>query len=404
MSKSLFARILPAVALVCGMGLFANDEPSTLQTFMENANVLLDSSLHLDLSQSLNYNDNVDEDGRPHRSGNWSTKTSLDASIIKNFNNNSFGVKGGVAYKHDFHKGKNDDSKGFTYYVAPILNGNYRFGRNVLRLTAISEYKSTELDRSQRMTVMEAINGATLAWSNEITGKTVLALTADYKNKHFSDSKFKSYNNQVYGVKFAPYWNASERTRVGMTLAAQRTQYNHNEAHDNMNRYNVGAYTHYQVTSRTNVFVEVGAEQIKYEHGTISKRNSDDGFKFYAKAGANYIATDDIKFRFDFSRSQEDSWGVNARGLRTEYSASAAALWKLTGKLTMVNKFSYDFADEKSSTSDADEYDYSLNFSYKFNDSLSFNAGYSLTIVDYDHKKGDYLVNEIGIGATWRIK
>ena len=413
MKKSLFTRILPAIAMACAMNIFAADmvynpsveNESTLETFLENASVLLDSSLHLDMNQTFGYNDNVDEDARSHRSSSWFSQTNVNADLVYNLDaSNSFGLRAGVGYKPYFHRSKNDDTKGLSYYFGPVLNGSYTFGKNTLMVKAVSEYKATELDRSKRVTTMEAINGINLGWSNDITGKTTLALTADYTNKHFSDREYKGYNNQVYGVKFAPYWTASDRLRIGAVAGAERTSYNHKDLHDDKNRFNFGLYSYYQLSARTNIFAEAGAEQTKYQSNTVSKAASDDKFKFYAKAGLNYTASDDLNFRFAIGRSQEDSWGYAARGLRSEYKANLSATWQLTGKLTMTNAFAYKFNDEKTAKSDSDEYGYNLIFKYKYSDSISIKAGYSIDIVDYDHRKGDYVENEFSVGMTWAIK
>lgn len=406
MKKYLFSSILSACLLFAGASLSAEEEVSTLQQFMEVANVVVIDALHLSATQEVGYEDNVDETARSHRSGSWFTKTRVDGDITRSRDNTSYGLEMGLAYEHYFHKGKNDDTRDFSYYLTPVLNGSYKLGRNTLMVHLTSKYERQELDRSQRTNTMVAVNGIRLGWSTQLTGKTVLAATADYKNTHYSKNAYSGYNKQVYGIRFNPYWNCSARTRLGAVAGVERTSYNHpGRIHDNMNRFNFGAYTNYILSSRTTVFAEAGAEKTAYSKHSVSHKNYDKGYDMYFKAGTTYVATEDLTLKFQLGKSKEDSWCSGARGGRVEYRADASAIWKLTGKLTMTNSLGFVYADEKTSNGDVNEYVYGLRFAYQLRENMMLMAAWKLRINDYQHRDSDnYVDNEYRLGLTWNIK
>lgn len=381
-------------------------EASTLQVFMESLNIELLDEVRLTLGQEFGYEDNVDERPRSQRSGNWSTETKLDLVLSRAVDTTSLGLAAGVSYAHDFHKGENDDNKGLSYYISPLVDGTYKMGRHTFMLGGSSRYESQELDRSNRTNVMTATNHIQGGWSMDLTGKTTLAVTADYKNIHYGDSKNDDYDRQLYGAKFAPYLNVSQRTRLGVLAGIERTEYVHHTLHDDSNRYTFGLYGYYTLTERTKVYAEGGAERLAYQDGTISSRNSQENYEPYLTLGASYAASDSLLLSAKLARSTEDSLASDTRGNRSEYSASFDAAWKVTGKMVITNQFAFAYQDEKAGNADENEYAYGLIVKYQATPTLRLSAGYLLTIGDYDNKvrsRRDYVDNEFRFGLSWEI-
>ena len=429
MKRYLFSSILSACLLFVGMSLRADQDAnslradldasdqqkfslrvdldvSALQQFMKVANAVVLDSLHLSATQEIGYDDNIDETARSHRSGSWFTKTRIDGDLTRSRDNTSVGLEMGLAYEHYFHKGKNDDTRDFSYHLYPVLNGTYKLGRNTLMVHMLSKYERQELDRSQRTNTMVAINGIYLGWSTQLTGKAVLAATADYKNTHYSKNTYSGYNKQVYGINFTPYWNYSARTLLGLNAGIHRTSYNHpGRNHDNMNRYNFGTYTNYILNSRTAVFAEVGAEKTSYSKHSISNANYNKDYDMYFKGGVMYTASEDVALKLQIEKSKEDSWCSGSRGGRVEYSANASAIWQMTGKLTMTNNLGFVYADEKTSNGDIKEYTYGLLFTYRLRQNMILMAAWKLRIADYSNRDSyNYVDNEYRLGLTWYIK
>ena len=408
MKKSSFA-IMSGLVAVCLLAaaptVKAGVETDTLEYFLTALPLLIPNTTSLSLTQEFRYNDNIDEKRRSHASGSFITDTRLNGSLTRATERMTWGIGAGVGYEHYFHRPKSTHRKDFTYSVTPILKGDFDFAGGSLMVKLTSKMSNVEMDQSDNETVMRAENGAAAAWDVALGGHTGLTATADVVDVRYSGKDYAANEYNRYGGSLAPYYKVSERQRLGLDGSWRHTEYRNDDKHDDYNAVEIKAFDNYVVSSRSSIYLSLGAKNNFYDSGTKSDKNSDDDWEMTALASLRYLLTESLSSTIRVGRDVVDSQTGNARGRRIDLFSGVSLDWRLTGKLLFRQGFTAYLSDEKTSKDDTTRYLYNARFEYEARKNLGIYVGYNLNCKRYkflDEK--NYYANEFIVGATYSFK
>ena len=397
MPQSLLPALL--VMTLIGLSLQTRGASDALGNFLEATADVIPNKLAFSVSQEVTYDDNVSRAVKGEEQHSWIFSTGLTADWYRTRGGLNYGLQGEISYDH-YHPDDYDLSQ-FNYFLTPHVTGSIGVGLGDLYLTFISTSDLTPLNNADQRYARHYTNGVQAVWNVIDHQRWGLALTGDWMYQYYPESDFKDNTNQKYGLSIAPFYKLSGKTKLGLRLGYEKTNYQNSKRHDDSDSVFLNAFVDYRMTQKFSVYAEAGAEKKSYS-GETKGTNGEGEFSPNATISLRYRPVSNFSLALSLYHALENSFAEDQRGTMRETTSTLTAAWTVNPKFLVTQALKHSIQDEKESVLDTVEYEYSLRADYFLRHNLNVYGEYSYDIVhfSYDHDL-DYAVNQFVLGLSW---
>ena len=369
---------------------------SFLSEYFETAAAAIPNKLSLSAFEEVRYNDNI-HDSATRKVGSFINECGLSLDWYKNYENGKYGVIGDISY--EYYAKSSDDSE-FKWNISPfIMGGIDLLGNDRLMLTLSSRSVNEKYDSSDTNRTTHIDNTVGLTYDLLKFARWGVALSARYNNKYYTDSDYKNNSYQEYKFGVAPYYNLTEKIKLGISNSYSEKKYRNNKSHDDSKTYEVMPFIDYRQSSKFSIHLGVGASRTEYS-GRSEGTNGDGDWEPVANMTFRYYPVSNFFLSYISSLEWEDSG--SGRGGRVSYYNSLRATWQITQRISFSPGVSMDMRDERNTTYDCTEYTIFANLDYKFSSRFSAYLGYEYEKNKYKYtSRRDYDVNECWLGIKF---
>ena len=178
-------------------------------------------------------------------------------------------------------------------------------------------------------------------------------------NKRIPDYKNHSYQKYTFGV--APYYNLTEKIKLGVNNSYSERKYTNNKSHDDSKTYEIMPFVDYRQSRSFSVHFGAGVSHTDYT-GRSQGTNGDGDWVPVANLTFRYFPVSNFFLSYISTIDWEDSG--SQRGGRVSYYNSLRASWQITHRISFSPGVSMDIRDERVATYDATEYSVFAHLDY----------------------------------------
>ena len=342
-----------AAVLFSGICMSQLQAQSFLSDYFETAAAAIPNRLTLSVFEEIRYNDNI-HDSATNKIGSFINEAGISLDWYKNYENGKYGLVGDISYEY-YDKDSHDENE-FKWNLSPfILGGVDVFGEDRLMFTLSSRSANEKFDSSN--------------------------------TKH------------AKRIDVAPYYNLTEKIKLGINSSYKEREYTNNKSHDDSKTYTIAPFIDYRQSKQFSVHLGGGLSRTEYK-GRSKNTKGDGEWEPVANLTFRYYPVSNFFLSYISSLEWEDSG--SGRGGRVAYFNSLRATWQITRRISFSPGVSIDVQDERNSQYDTTEYTAFANLNYKISERFSTYLGY-----EYEHTKykylpsRDYEVNEIWLGVRF---
>ena len=370
---------------------------SFLSEYFETAAAAIPNRLTLSAFEEVRYNDNI-HDSATRRVGSFINECGLSLDWYKNYENGKYGIIGDISYEY-YDKDSHDENE-FKWNLSPfILGGIDLLGNDRLMLTLSSRSINEKYDTSDTNHTTHIDNTIGLTYDMLKFARWGVALSAKYFNKHYTDSDYKDKSYQQYSFGVAPYYNLTEKIKLGIHNSYKEKVYKNNKSHDDSKTYAITPFIDYRQSSKFSAHLGAGLSRTEYK-GRSKGTNGDGDWKPVANLTLRYFPVSNFYLTY-FSDVEWEDTG-SGRGGRMSYFNSLRATWQLTHRISFSPGVSIEIQDERNATYDSTEYSAFANLDYKISKRFSTYLGYEYEHTKYKYLSNrDYEVNEVWLGVKF---
>jgi hypothetical protein len=358
----------------------------------------LPESLTIKPYEEVSYNDNVFLSPKGFEDGSGICRTGLQLGYLRNRGDLSFDIKGKV---EDVRYWKFSSLDYVGYDFTPSMK--YDQGRWQLTLGGRFSYDLTPVDSTNIQQYETYSNGLNALWDYNWNEKAGVMLDGAWDQRKYVGMPGLDYNEFVAGI--APYYRFSPKTRAGLHLGGGARYYDQNIQQIDSQWLFVNAFVDYELTGKLDLRLEGG--YVSHQYDSVNGASGQTWQGMNAKAALHYQASRKWAFDAALGTRPTDSYTVTAKvepKLQILTEASLGASWSLTDKLTLSQRISYGFSDDKTLNLDNQQYRYNLDASYKLGRHGSVSVGYAYNAVDYSQVTGsDYKQSIFKAGFAWKF-
>lgn len=372
----------------------------TLGNFLDATASVIPNRLSLGANYEAKYNDNIHHDAKGRdKHGRWVFNTGLTADWFRNTSLLTYGLTGELDYDH-YHRESGELSQ-FRYSLAPHIAGAIGVGMGDVYLNFTSTSDLAPLSSTDRRYARSYTNGLQAVWDIIDHDRWGTALTGDWEYVYYPGSEFKDNTRQTYGVSLAPYYKLSAKTKLGLRLGYEKTDYRNSKRHDDSDKVYLNAFTDYRVTQKLSMYGEAGLERQSYR-GETKGTNTDRDVSPNGRLSVRYAPVSNFSLALSVYHALEQSYARDKRGLMKETTTSLTAAWAVNPKFLITQILKHTHQDEKESAQDINEYGYTLRADYYLFNNINLYSSYTYEHVHYiyDHNQC-YAINEVLFGLSW---
>lgn len=384
-----------AAVLFSGICMSQLQAQSFLSDYFETAAAAIPNRLTLSVFEEIRYNDNI-HDSATNKIGSFINEAGISLDWYKNYENGKYGLVGDISYEY-YDKDSHDENE-FKWNLSPfILGGVDVFGEDRLMFTLSSRSANEKFDSSNTKHAKRIDNTAGVTYDMLRFAHWGVAFSAKYDNRRYTDSEFKNHSYQKYTFGVAPYYNLTEKIKLGINSSYKEREYTNNKSHDDSKTYTIAPFIDYRQSKQFSVHLGGGLSRTEYK-GRSKNTKGDGEWEPVANLTFRYYPVSNFFLSYISSLEWEDSG--SGRGGRVAYFNSLRATWQITRRISFSPGVSVDVQDERNSLYDTTEYTAFANLDYKISERFSTYLGY-----EYEHTKykylpsRDYEVNEIWLGV-----
>ena len=385
-----------AGVLLSGICMSQLQAQSFLSEYFETAAAAIPNKLSLSLFEEVRYNDNI-HNRATNQVGSFINECGLSLEWYKNYENGKYGVVGDISYEY---YAKSSDDTEFKWNISPfIMGGIDLLGNDRLMLTLSSRSVNERYDSSDTNRTTHIDNRIGLTYDLLKFARWGVALSAHYFNKYYTDSDYKDKSYQSYKFGAAPYYNLTDKIKLGIHSSYSEKKYRNNKTHDDSKTYEIMPFIDYRQSSKFTVHLGVGASRTEYT-GRSEGTNGDGDWEPVANMTFRYFPVRNFYFTYISSLEWEDTG--SGRGGRVSYYNSLRATWQITHRISFSPGVSMDMRDERNAMYDCTEYSLFANLDYKISSRFSAYLGYEYEKNKYKYLSNrDYDVNECWLGVKF---
>ena len=369
---------------------------SFLSDYFETAAAAIPNKMTLSAFEEVRYNDNI-HDSATRKVGSFINECGLSLDWYKNYENGKYGLIGDISYEYCE---KDSDESEFKWNISPfILGGIELFGTDRLMLTLSSRSVNEKYDSTDTNRTTHIDNTVGLTYDMLKFARWGVAFSAHYYNRYYTDSDYKDKSYQRYKFGVAPYYNLTQKIKIGINNSYSERKYRNNKSHDDSKTYEIMPFIDYRQSSKFSVHLGFGASRTDYT-GYSKDTNGDGDWTPVANMTFRYYPVSNFFLSYLSSLEWEDTG--SGRGGRTSYFNSLRATWQITHRISFSPGVSLDIRDERNAMYDCNEYTIFANLDYKFSKHFSAYLGYEYEKNKYKYlPRRDYDVNECWLGVKF---
>jgi hypothetical protein len=385
-----------AGVLLSGICMSQLQAQSFLSDYFETAAAAIPNKLTLSAFEEVRYNDNI-HDSATRKVSSFINECGLSLDWYKNYENGKYGIIGDISYEY-YEKSSRDSE--FKWNISPfILGGIELLGNDRLMFTLSSRSVNEKYDTWDTNRTTHIDNTVGLTYDFLKFARWGVAFSAQYYNKYYTDSDYKDKSYQNYKFGAAPYYNLTEKIKLGINNSYSERKYRNNKSHDDSKTYEIMPFVDYRQSSQFSIHLGVGASRTEYT-GLSEGTDGDGDWQPVANLTFRYTPVSNFFFSYISSVEWEDTG--SGRGGSVSYYNSLRATWQITYRISFSPGVSVDMKDERNATYDSTEYSVFANLNYKFSEHVSTYLGYEYEKNKYKYLSNrDYDVNEFWLGVKF---
>ena len=399
MSMKVFSHSFRVVAglFVFGLSISQIKAQSFLSEYFETAAATIPNKLTLSAFEEIRYKDNI-HDSATNKTGSFINEAGLTLDWYRNFEGGKYGAIGSVSYEY-YDKDSHDEND-FHWNFSPFILGHIDlFGNDRLMLTLSSRSVNEKYDSADTNHTTHIDNRAGLTYDILKFARWGIILSSSYFNKYYTDSDYKDDSYQEYDLGASPYYNISNKIKIGVSNSYKERLYRNNKTHDDSKTYKIKPFIDYRPTEKFSVHLGAGFSCTEYK-GRSEGTEGDGEWQPTASISLNYLPVSNFRITYLSSFEWEDA--SSGRGGRMSYFNSLRATWQLTERISFSPGVSIDQQDERNSNLDTTEYSVFANMGYSYSSHLSFYLGYEYEHTKYKYlPRRDYETNECWLGVRF---
>jgi len=359
---------------------------------------LVPNKLEISAYEQVRYNDNINN-ASSDETDSVVFKTGINLDIYRMRGDMRYGVNGDFGYEYYTHE--QHDHNQFTWNISPFIMGNIADIQN-LKISFNSKAKIEPVSRFDTRRARSYDNGVSLVYDYTRHERYGFALTGDYDYLYYPQKEFRGYTKQSYGVSLAPYYKLSDKIRLGVRSSYVRTDYAHDELHDDSDELTINGFVDYHMNQFVSAYAEAGTSQRFYE-GDSKNSNGDREWMPDFLVGLKYQPTKHWTYNLSTSLAPKDTNSV-ARGDSMNWATIFTVAWKPVTKFALTNEVGISVEDEKNSEFDTREVFYSARADYAFSNKLSVYTQYKYNNIQFPYESSrDYAINEVIAGVRYKF-
>ena len=393
-----FLSFFAAVSvLACLTASAANDDVSS---YLDSALSILPNELSLTVFEEIGHTNNAYKSSG-HRSGSFYFKTGVIPNILRTKGNLTYGLKGRFSY--DYYTRFGGDLNQFNWSLTPTIS--YKDdGEGLIRdltLGLDSTAKVDSLNNADRRYARSYITDVKAGVDLAFTEKVGVLLNGKYVYDYYTQKEFEDFSKQTYAADVTPYFQVTEKTRMGVRLGYEETKYDHDGAYDDFNRYVVNGLVDFRCDKFT-ATAEAGMEHLNCDGLTGHIAESDGHWKFNGSLNLKYRPVDNFEAGFVMSTARDNSSVGYTCADRVANKVALSARYLATSHIELMGRFGVSDNDEKTNTDDNREFFTELQAKYNFNSGLALYVGYKYRNIQFRYDSDlDYSVTEYFVGCRY---
>ena len=385
-----------AGVLLSGICMSQLQAQSLLSEYFETAAAAIPNKLSISAFEEVRYNDNI-HNRAGNKVGSFINECGLSLDWYKNYENGKYGVIGDISYEY-YAKSSHDSE--FKWNISPfIMGGIDLLGNDRLMLTLSSRSVNERYDSSDTNRTTHIDNTIGLTYDLIKFARWGVVLSSQYLNKYYTDSDYKNRSYQSYTFGAAPYYNLTDKIKLGLNSSYSEKKYRNNKSHDDSKTYNIQPFIDYRQSSKFSIHLGGGISRTEYT-GRSEGTNGDDDWQPVVNATFRYYPVRNFFLSYISNIAWEDTG--SGRGGRVSYNNSIRATWQITHRISFSPGVSMDIKDERNTMYDSTEYYVFAHLDYKFSERFSAYLGYEYEKNKYKYLSShDYDVNECWLGVKF---
>lgn len=372
---------------------------STLNEYFYETGKVIPNKLTISISETVTFDDNYNEGTRANAHSAWEFNTDVNIDLHRALTSAIYGLRGAVGWDH-YHNSTREaepDIDLSPYVVFTQEQGN-------LMLSGGVTYRDETVSNSDRRYAKYYDAVIRAAYDLNSYERYGILISGDCNYQYFTESEFDNKDNAKYGASLAPYYVVSPKTKVGLRLGYQRTDYRNNIEHDDLDEWYMNLFVNYRVSLKINMTAEAGVTRTSYVGGSSVGTKGDGEINPNYLLGLIYNMYSNLDFMLYLSHNPEDSFERNARGMTMENESRLIMAWTVSPKLKLSQSVAATLTDEKNSAWDSSKYEYDVRLSYALRDRLNLHTGYTYTTTHFKYKdENNFKSNEITLGISWQF-
>ena len=385
-----------AGVLLSGICMSQLQAQSLLSDYFETAAAAIPNKLSLSAFEEVRYNDNIHSRAN-NKVGSFINECGLSLDWYKNYENGKYGVIGDISY--EYYAKSSDDSE-FKWNISPfIMGGIDLLGNDRLMLTLSSRSVNEKYDSSDTTLTTHIDNTIGLTYDMIKFARWGVVLSSQYFNKYYTDSDYKDKSYQSYKFGAAPYYNLTDKIKLGINSSYSEKKYRNSKSHNDSKTYEVKPFIDYRQSSKFSIHLGAGVSRTDYK-GRSKGTNGDGDWQPVANMTFRYYPVSNFFLSYISNVEWEDTG--SGRGGRVSYYNSIRATWQFTHRFSFSPGVSMDIRDERNAMYDNTEYSVFANLNYQFSERIFAYLGYKYEKNKYKYLSNrDYDVNECWLGVKF---
>ena len=358
---------------------------------------LMDLETRYELSEELRYESNINDSS--NKEDGWILNSGLSMNVVKDHDRFRCALNGRFGY--EIYLNRSSDEDDYRYSLSPQIH--YNHGHWSLGVNGIASHTYENEDTSQGRERNEVTRtGISPVLDLHFSEKWHLAMNANWQQTYYNTRRRRHESYDTYGASIAPYYAVSSKVKVGTSLGYKEKEYLYRLANNkDSSTVSIRGFVHYSPTERIYTSLALGADRKEYDNSRANYEGDGD-WKMAGDFNARYVLSSTMGLNYSLSVDPDDS--SSSRGTYTRVRNSVGFVWRPNPKLSITQRVFLLQREEKGSSSDYDEYGYSVNARYKLRGNVSLTGGYSYTKTDYKYRNSsDYDCHIVKMGLNYQF-
>ena len=393
-----FLSILMAVStFACLTAMAASNDVSA---YLDSALSILPNQLSLSIFEEVGHTNNAYKSSGD-RNGSFYFKTGIAPAILRTKGNLTYGLKGRFSY--DYYTRFSGDLNQFNWSLTPTIS--YKDdGEGLIRdltLGLNSVAKVDSLNNADRRYARSYITTASVGADLAFTEKLGVLINGKYVYDYYTQDDFEDFSKQTYSANLTPYFQVTEKSRVGVRFGYEKTDYDHHGAYDDFTRYVVNGLVDFR-NDKFSATAEAGMEHLNYDGLTGHIAEGDGQWKFNGSLNLKFKPVSNFETGLALSTGRDNSSVGYDRNDSVQNKIAMSAKWMATSHVLLMGRVGVSDNNEKKNSMDNREFFTELQANYIFNNGISLYVGYKYRNIQFRYDGDfDYSVTEYFLGCRY---